>query len=587
MSDGGSFFSVLLFFLCGFLGIMLLKSLRRNEALSRSLDNQTNEMKNLTKNFESASSQLRSAKQELEIVSHDLSTTSQALNSSRLEVQTLESQVNRLSKFSEVADAHDEAERLKSEARAQAKAAREQAQKEVKAAKDHAHHLIEDAKSKTIALLKEANEQAVFIAGDALAVRNDARKYENIVAAMKNRIEGYGNAYIVPSISLLDDLAESYGFAEAGVELKKARERARKMVRSREAAECDYVEANRKTTAVDFVVDAFNGKVDSILSRVKHDNVGTLTQEIKDAFTLVNHNGSAFRQARITQSYLKVRLEELKWAAIVQEIKLRDQEEQRRIREQIREEEKARKEFERAMKEAEKEEESIKKAIDKVLRDTEKATAEQREQYESQLALLSEKLRMAEEKNQRALSMAQQTRAGHVYVISNIGSFGEQVLKIGMTRRLEPLDRVRELGDASVPFPFDVHAMIYSEDAPALEKNLHTHFIKEQVNKINPRKEFFRAELKWIREAIEKLGVNASWTMTAEAREYRESLALEKSIAENPVAAQEWARHQEEAIEQTATHDEEEEPSSILDKASVGARSRGRRVTQSVVHAGV
>jgi uncharacterized surface protein with fasciclin (FAS1) repeats len=587
MSDGGSFFSVLLFFLCSFLGILLLKALRKNEALSRSVDNHANEMKNLTKNFDSASSQLRTAKNELEIVSHDLSTTSQALTASRLETQSLDSEVKRLSKFSEVADAHDEAERLKSTAQAEVEAARDQAKKEVKAAKDQAHRLIEDAKSKTIALLKEANEQAVFIAGDALAVRNDARKYENIVAAMKNRIEGYGNAYIVPSTSLLDDLAEAYGFAEAGVELKKARERARKMVKGREAADCDYVEANRKTTAVDFVVDAFNGKVDSILSRVKHDNVGTLTQEIKDAFTLVNHNGAAFRQARITQSYLKVRLEELKWAAIVQEIKLRDQEEQRRIREQIREEEKARKEFERAMKEAEKEEESIKKAIDRVLRDTEKATAEQRAQYESQLALLTEKLRVAEEKNQRALSMAQQTRAGHVYVISNVGSFGEQVLKIGMTRRLEPLDRVRELGDASVPFPFDVHAMIYSEDAPSLEKSLHTHFIKEQVNKINPRKEFFRADIKWIREAIENLGVNASWTMTAEAREYRESLALEKAIVENPAAAQEWARHQEEVIEHADVQDEEEEPSSTPMKTPVAARPRGRLAAQSSVQVGL
>jgi hypothetical protein len=334
-------------------------------------------------------------------------------------------------------------------------------------------------------------------------------------------------------------------------------------------------------------VDAFNGKVDSILSRVKHDNVGTLTQEIHDAYTLVNHNGAAFRQARITPKYLKIRLDELKWAAIVQEIKLKDQEEQRRIREQIREEEKARKEFERAMKEAEKEEESIKKAIDRVLRDTEKASAEQREQYESQLAQLTEKLRLAEEKNQRALSMAQQTRAGHVYVISNIGSFGEQVLKIGMTRRLEPLDRVRELGDASVPFPFDVHAMIYSEDAPSLEKSLHTHFVKEQVNKINPRKEFFRADLKWIREAIEKLGVNASWTMTADAREYRESQALEKAIAENPAAAREWTRHQEEVIEQADVLDEEEEPSSTPVKAPVAARPKGRLSAQSAVQVGL
>lgn len=84
--------------------------------------------------------------------------------------------------------------------------------------------------------------------------------------------------------------------------------------------------------------------------------------------------------------------------------------------------------------------------------------------------------------------MAQQTRTGHVYVISNIGSFGEHVFKIGMTRRLEPKDRVRELGDASVPFEFDIHAMIFSDDAPTLKRALHRHFLKQQVNKVNPRK---------------------------------------------------------------------------------------------------
>jgi hypothetical protein len=94
-------------------------------------------------------------------------------------------------------------------------------------------------------------------------------------------------------------------------------------------------------------------------------------------------------------------------------------------------------------------------------------------------------------KNQRALSMAQQTRLGHVYVISNIGSFGENIYKIGMTRRLEFLDRVKGLGDASVPFSFDVHTIIKADDVPTLEKMLHKKFANKKVNKVNSRKEFF------------------------------------------------------------------------------------------------
>jgi hypothetical protein len=139
--------------------------------------------------------------------------------------------------------------------------------------------------------------------------------------------------------------SDDYGFTQAGVELKNARERTRQMVKSNTAATCDYVEPNRRETAIRFVVDAFNGKVDSILSRTRSDNVGTLEQEIRDASNPVNYNGAAFRNAKLQDAYLVSRLTELKWAATVQEIKLRDKEEQRRIKEQIREEERAQREF--------------------------------------------------------------------------------------------------------------------------------------------------------------------------------------------------------------------------------------------------
>jgi len=101
----------------------------------------------------------------------------------------------------------------------------------------------------------------------------------------------------------------------------------------------------------------------------------------------------------------------------------------------------------------------------------------------------------AQAKHQRAVSLAQQTKCGHVYVISNVGSFGENMFKLGLTRREDPLERVHELGDASVPFPFDVHATVWSEDAPALEAALHQYFRDRSVNLANPRKEFFHVSL--------------------------------------------------------------------------------------------
>jgi len=182
--------------------------------------------------------------------------------------------------------------------------------------------------------------------------------------------------------------------------------------------------------------------------------------------------------------------------------------------------------------------------MEKAQQEVARASAEQKAEYELQLQDLAEKLKQAEEKNQRAISMAQQTRRGHVYIISNVGSFGENVYKIGLTRRLEPQDRIDELGDSSVPFEFDVHALIFSEDAPALEGQLHKHFVLDQVNKINHRREFFRADLAHIRQEIEKLGLSSKWTMAAAASEFRETQLLEAKMKTNPELRQAWVKRQ-------------------------------------------
>lgn len=411
-----------------------------------------------------------------------------------------------------------------------------------------ANQKLKDAKEKVVVLTNEAHEeanrivelakvQAQEIAGDAYDAKLKADSYETAIRAMRNTIEGYKDDYIIPNHSVLDDLAEEFSFKDAGEQLKQARKRVKDMVRQGHAGDCDYVEAHRKTYAIHFAVDAFNGKVDSALAKVKHDNFGKIKQEIIDAFALVNHNGAPFRSARINQSFLDARQEELKWAVSTHELRQIELAEQREIKQQIREEEKARKEMEKAIKEAEKEERMIQKALEKARAELANANAEQRKEFEAQLADLEGKLEEAEERGQRAISMAQQTRRGHVYVISNIGSFGENVFKIGMTRRLEPLDRVKELGDASVPFSFDVHAMLYSEDAPSLEKELHRRFNRESVNKVNPRKEFFRTSLAEIKQMVDQQGVTeVHWTMKAEATEYRESIAIEAAQREVEVA---------------------------------------------------
>lgn len=405
--------------------------------------------------------------------------------------------------------------------------------------------LYDSALKESQRIVENAEKRAENIGGDAYRSLREADRIADTIKAMKNVIQGYGNEYIIPTYTVLDDLEKEYSHKDAGIELKKLRQNNKKLITERKAAECDYVDPERRKTAIDFVLDAYTGKVDSILSGVKKDNYGILLQKINDAFVLVNFNGKAFRNARITREFHEAKIEELRLAVILQELKAQELEEQREIREQIREEERARREFEKAIREAEKEEQTLKKLIEKAQSQVAKANEEQKLLFEEKLRELEEKLVQAEEKNQRAISMAQQTKRGNVYIISNIGSFGEDVFKIGMTRRLEPLDRVKELGDASVPFEFDVHAMIYSDDAPALERQLHRKFLTAQLNKINPRKEFFRLSLNELKSFVDEIGIETKWTLKAEARQYRETLKLEEEMKNNEELREQWEDYQE------------------------------------------
>lgn len=191
-------------------------------------------------------------------------------------------------------------------------------------------------------------------------------------------------------------------------------------------------------------------------------------------------------------------------------------EEQARIKRQIREEQKLEAERLRELQRLENQELSVQTALQKALQ---KAQSEHDEEVERLRAQLAE----AQDKLQRAKSMAEMTRAGFVYVISNIGSFGRDFYKVGMTRRLEPLDRVKELGDASVPFPYDVHMMISCDDAPALENALHKALHAYRVNRVNPRREFFKADLQTIAQIVEQNHGRVDYVMEPEAIEYNES----------------------------------------------------------------
>jgi hypothetical protein len=195
-----------------------------------------------------------------------------------------------------------------------------------------------------------------------------------------------------------------------------------------------------------------------------------------------------------------------------------EREEQARIKAQIREEQLRQREIDRELAQLDREREAINAAL-------EKALADARGQYSEEVERLKARLAEAEE-NKRAVSQAQLTKAGHVYVISNIGSFGEGVFKVGSTRRHDPHERVRELGSASVPFPFDVHMMISCNDAPTLECALHRKLFKLRINKANPRKEFFKTDISTIAGVVKDHHGEIEYIADAEALQFRQSLEM-------------------------------------------------------------
>jgi hypothetical protein len=270
---------------------------------------------------------------------------------------------------------------------------------------------------------------------------------------------------------------------------------------------------------------AFNGECDVLIAKVKWNNINQMTERMQKLFDAINKLGQGF-QVHLNNQYLNLKRKELILEYEYQMKRQQEKEEMRAIQEEIREEEKARREFEQAQREAEKEETNYQKALEKARKEIEFVSGEKYDQLQSKIERLQQELIEAQEKKERALSMAQQTKRGHVYIISNIGSFGENVYKIGMTRRLEPIDRIRELGDASVPFQFDIHAMIYSDEAPTLENELHKAFTNRKVNMLNYRKEFFNVTLDEIEQKVKEIGLDAEFSKLPEAMEYRETLAI-------------------------------------------------------------
>ncbi len=269
----------------------------------------------------------------------------------------------------------------------------------------------------------------------------------------------------------------------------------------------------------------FNADSDAAIAKVKWNNIGTMADRINKSEETIEKTLDKWGII-IVDSYRDLKLKELRLTFERAELDQRIKEEQKEIREQQREEEKARREAETAERAAEKEERQLAMALEKAKQEMSQAHTADMTKHLMRIKEHEIKLSSAGEDRQRAVSMAQLTKMGNVYIVSNVGSFGHDVLKIGMTRRMDPMDRIWELSDASVPFDFDVHGMIKTDDAPSLEAKLHQKFEDRRLNLINLRKEFFRVTIKDVQEVVTALGLDVRLTLAAEARELLESAVL-------------------------------------------------------------
>ena len=271
----------------------------------------------------------------------------------------------------------------------------------------------------------------------------------------------------------------------------------------------------------------FNGEADALLVKVSVVNIDNKIKALRKAFEQLNKMYSR-NLIEITYQYLELKIEELRLAA---EYELKKQEEKELLREQRekeREDKKLQAEIKAKRKQLEKERDHFKKMVAKVTELLKEAKDDEVEELRRQLTEYQDKLSELDEIEEDIDYREGHATAGYVYVISNVGSFGEDVYKIGVTRRLEPLERIRELSSASVPFQFDVHALIFSEEAFALETELHNELANYKVNKVNGRKEYFKVsfdKIKGILAAHKELTVELN--EMPEAFEYRQTKAIE------------------------------------------------------------
>lgn len=439
---------------------------------------------------------------------------------------------NAMARYSKIIDLEAEQSRL---AAANRRLREEAIAQQERAAEDHAR------------LLQQFRDaEAAFLADDSRNRESLSREYQAGLARyqdLKREIDAAEDSLEDMSFGIYKPHFTFKTTEEYKARIELLRTRQREVVRGGRATECSiaWTVNNSKTEGKRMIrlhsklmLRAFNGECEAAIANVSWNNAERMEQRIRRAYADINTLGDV-EKISITSSYFMLKIEELRMTQEFEQKRYEEREEQRRIREQIREEELAQKEIEKTLAESTSDEEKYSAAIAKARDEATRAMGAKLEKLTEQISRFEAKLDEARKRKERAIARAQLTKSGFVYVISNIGSFGGRVFKIGMTRRLEPMDRIYELSGAAVPFPYDLHAMLYSDDAPALEHELHRLFESRRLNKVNARREFFQdVGLDEIEGFVRTKGLSAQFLQIAEAREYRQTLTLREQVQKRP-----------------------------------------------------
>jgi len=387
-----------------------------------------------------------------------------------------------------------------------------------------------EVEEQRVRLERERAEAASALAADRAEAETEKRKLVEELEVLRAEVVETREVSLLQEAGIYEYRHPLASAVSYQAKLREIQDRVKTMVRSDGGAVLHSTEWTVNGSAAQgrkmvreyskLMLRAYNAEADNLVRGLKPYKLDAAIERLKKVAETIRRLGATMG-IRISDEYQTLRAYELEITADYVAKLAEEKEREREERERLREERKAQQEIERERARLEKEHQHYLNALEALRANGDDTAVEGLE------AELAEIERAIERVDYRAANI----RAGYVYVISNIGSFGERLVKIGMTRRLEPTDRIRELGDASVPFRYDTHALFFSEDAVGIETALHQRLADRRVNRVNTRREFFYATASEVKEhLLELAGALLSYEEMPEALEFRQSQNLAKTM---------------------------------------------------------